>query len=110
MPELCARDFSEYVEVETPTEAVDGFGGYTSAWASKTFLWCKVDDTGGGEALTNGRLETDTSAVFVTQYRDDITVKDKLILDSVTYNIRRIENVERKSRYLRLYGESGVTN
>jgi SPP1 family predicted phage head-tail adaptor len=109
MPELCARDFSEYVEVETPTESADGFGGYTDAWANKAYLWCKVDDTGGSESLTNGRLETDTSAVFVTQFRSDISTLDRLILDGVTFNIRRVENVERKSRYLRLYGESGVT-
>ena len=109
MPDLCARDFSEYVEVETPTEGADGFGGYSTTWANSAYIWCMVDDTGGGEPLTNGRIETATSAVFTTQYRDDISTLDRLVLDGVTYNIRRVENVERKSRYLRLYGESGVT-
>ena len=109
MPSLCARDFSEYVEVQTPTEGADGFGGYSTSWATKDFIWCMVDDTGGSEPLSNGRLETATSAVFTTQFRDDMSVLDRLILDGVTYNIRRGENVERKSRYVRLYGESGVT-
>lgn len=109
MSDLCARDFSEYVEVETPTEAADGFGGYVSTWANKTYIWCMVNDTGGGESFVDGRESTNTSAVFVTQYRDDITTKDRLLLDGVTFNVRRVENVDRKSRYLRLYGESGVT-
>ena len=109
MSDLCARDFSEYIEVETPTEAADGFGGYTDVWSSKTFLWCKVDDTGGSEPLSNGRLETSLSVVLATQYRDDISVLDRAILDGVTYNIRRVENVNRKSLNLRIYAESGVT-
>jgi len=109
MSDLCARDFSEYVEVETPTETADGFGGYVSTWANKAYIWCMVNDTGGSESFTDGRESTETSAVFTTQYRDDITTKDRLLLDGVTFNVRRVENVDRKSRYLRLYGESGVT-
>lgn len=109
MSDLCARDFSEYVEVETPTEVADGFGGYTDSWANKDYIWCMVNDTGGGESFVDGRESTNTSAVFVTQYRDDITTKDRLLLDGVTFNVRRVENVDRKNRHLRLYGESGVT-
>mgnify|MGYP000040090455 CR=1 FL=1 len=110
MSKLCAKDFTEYVEVETKTETADGYGGYDTVWANKTFLWCKVEDKSGGEPFTNGRLETTTSTEFTTQYRDDITTLDRLILDGITYNITRVVNLDRKSRYLKVYGDSGVAS
>jgi len=109
VPKLCANTFREYAEIETPTEAADGFGGYTTTWANKTFIWCMVDEKAGSEGLTNGRLETGISVELTTQYRNDITTADRVILDSITYNISRVENVDRRGRFLKIYAESGVT-
>ena len=109
MSKLCARDFTEYVEVQEATRTADGFGGYSKTWTNKAYLWCKVEDKSGGEPLTNGRLETTTSTVFTTQYRDDVLTTDRLILDGVTFNITRVVNLDRKSMHLVIYGESGVT-
>lgn len=106
----CARDLEDYAEIQRLTETADGFGGYTKAWAHLAYIWCQVTDTSGGESYDAGRLQTDTSATFLTHYRSDVTVKDKIILDSIEYNIRRVDNVDRKSDFTLLFGDSGVVS
>lgn len=108
MLKLCANALNEYVDVETPTEVADGFGGYTTTWASKTGLWCKIAEKSGNEALTNGRLDTDKSLEFTTIYRDDILTKDRLVLDGIVYNIRRIDDLDRAHKFLVIYADTGA--
>ena len=107
---LCAKDFDEYVIVEKLTTIDDGFGGKTSSWSQRTGIWCKVVDKSGGEGELNGRIETSESIEITTQFRDDLVTTDRILLDSVYYDIKRLENVERKRRYLKIYADSQVTS
>ena len=108
MPKLCAKDFNVYVDVQAPTEAVDGFGGYTTTWAAKTNLWCKYEERSGDNALENGKITTFTGVIFTTFYRADIYTTDRILLDGLYYNISRVDNLDRANIYLKIYCESGV--
>lgn len=110
MPSLCSKDFREFATVETPTETSDGAGGYTTAWLKKCDLWCMVDEAGGNESLVASRLQTSTSMVFTTHYRSDITTKERIVFEGIVYNIRRVENIERKDRFIAIYSDGGVAS
>ena len=107
MPKLCARDFSEYVEVQTSNRGGDGFGGFTDSWAASSNIWCKVEDKRGSNEMNNGRIKEFFTTEFTTQYRDDITVTDRLSLDGKIYKITQVENIDRKSQFLVIYADAG---
>lgn len=102
----CISDFSDYIEVQSLTETADGYGGKTVAHTTKAYIWGQVSDTGGGEVDTAGRIETEKRIDILTRWRDDIVVTDRLLLDGIYYNIKYLENVDRKSEYLRILADS----
>jgi len=110
LPNYCSKDFRHYVEVQSVTETADGFGGFTTSWANRGYIWCLMEETGGGEGLAADRLETSTSVVFTTRYRSDILVTDRLVVYGIEYNIRRVDNIDRRNKYLKIHTDSGVPN
>lgn len=108
MAEFCSRDFRDVVTVERATESADGFGGYTPSWATQATIHGLIETTGGGEDIEGGRLEPTETVIITCHYRNDILASDRLVIDSENYNISRIENIDRRSRFLRIYAETGV--
>lgn len=96
------------VIVERNTESSDGLGGYTSSWATQATIYCMIETTGGGEPLTGGRLEPTESLTLTTHYRSDLLASDRLNISGEYFNVTRIENVDRRSRFLKIYAETGV--
>lgn len=108
MAKYCSSDFRDVVTVERATESADGFGGYTPSWATQATIHCLIETTGGNEELEGGRLEPTETVILTCHYRSDLLASDRLNIGSEYYNITRIENVDRRSRFLRIYAETGV--
>jgi len=106
--EFCARDFRDAVTVERGVESSDGAGGYTIVWSTLTTVFGLIETSGGDEPLTAGRLEPRESVVITCQFRSDLLESDRLLIDGEYYNISRLENIDRRSRFLRIYAETGV--
>lgn len=109
MAQFCPSDFNEYAEAEYVSEVTDGAGGYTDAFAFRVGLWCIIDASGGGESIIAGRLEHTEGWILTTHYNADILPTDRIKLDNEYYKITRLENVDRRSEYLRIYIETGRT-
>ena len=108
MAELCARDFRDAVIVERGTESPDGLGGYLIVWATQATVFGMIETSGGDETITAGRLEPSETVVITCHYRSDLLESDRLNISSEFYNITRLENVDRRSRFLKIYAETGV--
>ena len=106
---FCANDFDEFLTVERLITSDDGFGGKTSSWVERTGIWCKVEDKSGGEGNLNGRIETFQSIECTTHFDDDIIATDRLLLDGVYYDIKRVKDIDRKRRYMTIFADSQVT-
>ena len=106
---FCPEDFEDYALVEQVTETTDSAGGYTQVWSTRVNIWCKVEPTGGTEQIIAGRLEHTESFVLTTHYNSAIVPTDRVTLDGVTYKITRVENLDRRNIYMRIYIESGRT-
>lgn len=109
MPLFCPNDFEEYATVESITETTDGAGGYTDAWATRVGIWCMVETVSGGESVIAGRLEHSEGLVLTTHYNSEIVDTDRINLDSEYYKITRIEDVDRKHEFMKIYIETGRT-
>lgn len=108
MAEFCSKDFRDVVTAERATESSDGFGGYTPSWATQATIYGKIEITGGGERWEADRIEPLETIVLTCHYRTDVVESDRLDIGGDKYNITRIENIDRRSRFLRIYAETGV--
>lgn len=109
--QICVNDLTVSVQVDTPTETPDGAGGFTTSWAKKTDIWCKVEEKSGNEKWTHQQLDTvKPSTHFTTHYRADIFTTDRLLLDGIYYNIRRVDDLKREKKFLLIVADGGVVN
>ncbi len=109
MAQFCPEDFEEYASIEAITEVADGAGGFTDSWVERVGVWCMVDTTGGGEGIIAGRLEHSESLNLTTHYNSDVLDTDRVLLDGEYYKITRIEDIDRKHRFMIIYLETGRT-
>ncbi len=85
--------------VETP----DGQGGATVTWTEIATVYGHVKDSDGREQLLReGVITSQGSTEVIVRYRDDLSVKDRVVFGDRTLNIGSIADVDGKRRALRL--------
>lgn len=102
-----AGDLDQLVTFERLTKTSDGMGGNTSAWNTLATDWALVRPMTGQERLVAGGVESSAHYLFVVRARTDITEKDRINWNGVSYNIRLVKNRPR-AKWLELEGERGV--
>jgi len=105
---LCSADFRESVVIEENTTSVDTHGGLTNSWATRVTIWAQINDTGGGESQISGRKEATHSIEVITHYDSSIVADDRILFNSVYYEITFVEDMERRGVYTRLLATSEV--
>lgn len=115
MPNYGAGDFRTLATIQRETLTPDGAGGFNSAWANVATAWGKLKTSSASEKYADnaeGSVKESRSEVFVTWFRADVLVGDRLSLsDGIltrVYNIRAVENIESSNKFLALTLESGV--
>lgn len=105
----CPEELDEAVIVESVTNTTDSAGGYSESWATRKTIWCKVEETAGGESIISGRLEHSQAFILTAHYDTSILKTDRVSMDGTKYKITRIEDIDRRGEYMRIYIESGRT-
>ena len=92
------------------TKTPDGAGGYTDAWAaiSGAPTRAHVEAMSGSERYNSDRVEAGVRYRVAVRYVSGLTVKDAVLIDGKRSNIRFINNVEFKSRWLVIDVDEGV--
>jgi SPP1 family predicted phage head-tail adaptor len=107
-----AGEFRFMVGVERPIETPDGAGGSSTAWVAVIpVVWCHVEQNTANENYNDqagGRVRTFQSVRFTTWWREDIKATDRLVFDGVLYNIRAVNNLLNRNKFLQITAESGV--
>lgn len=105
-------EFRHPVAVQRATYTVDAAGGAATVWADVISpLFCDVENTTGKEVYGEaqpGRLRTVQTFNFTTWYRDDIDQTDRLVFDGKLWNIRQINDLDLRHKFLQIVAESGV--
>ena len=111
-PPYSAGDFRFPVEVQRPVDTPDGSGGATVAWPTHiAVVMCAVEDKAARETYKDsgtGRLEGERSTTFTTWYGQDIVITDRLVFLGRLYNIRRVDNLHNRNKFLRIEADAGV--
>ena len=105
----CPEDFEEDALIEQPTYVSDGAGGQSESWSTRVQIFCMIEEISGGESIIAGRLEHSESLELTTHYDPQILLTDRVDVDGTKYKITRLENIDRKDQYMKIYIETGRT-
>lgn len=108
MAKLCSRDFRDYITIEQNSTSVDGHGGLTNSWSTRVSIWGMIQDTGGNESAISGREETVKSITVTSNYDATIITEDRILFDSIYYDIESIENIDRRGIHMIIKATSEV--
>ena len=110
--DLSAGEFRFLVLVERPENKPDNSGGQgNTVWRPFLEIFCKIVDKSGREQYSDGstgRIRTYQYWQFFSWYREEIKVTDRLIFNKLAYNIRSINNLELRNKFMQIDADSGV--
>jgi SPP1 family predicted phage head-tail adaptor len=76
---LNAGDLDKRVTIQSRTEADDGGGGVTIAWANVASVWASVAPGTGREFTLAQQLQPELSHVVIVRYRAGLTAKHRFV-------------------------------
>lgn len=85
MPDTCT--------IQSLTLASDGQGGQTETWGTAlASAACRLDFIRGDETLTSGAIQPYTTVMLSLPYNTVITTENRVVHDSVTYNVTSVND------------------
>lgn len=104
-----AGEFRDPVIVETPTDTPNGSGGTDRTWATLMTIYCSVEYKKAWERFVDSaRIRTEATWSFTTWYRPGILETMRLNWKGKIWNIRSVEDIQSRGKFLRIVAEAGV--
>ncbi len=98
----------ESVTIQSPTNTRDSVGGFTTVWTDVLATRAQVRGLSGSEQFFAQRLEANASVKVTIRYRSGITEDMRVLIRDEPYQIRYIDNLEFRDRWLVMTCERGV--
>jgi SPP1 family predicted phage head-tail adaptor len=100
----------EPITIERAARTSDGAGGFTVAWAAISGApdRAHVKALSGSERYAADRTEATTRWRITFRYFDGLLESDRVIIRTRAYNIRFINNLELRDKWLTLDLDGGV--
>jgi SPP1 family predicted phage head-tail adaptor len=86
----------------------DGAGGQSRTWQDVHSVWAYIVQTSGSERFESDRLVAIANFRATIRFRNDITEINRIVFKDKAYQIRNVNNIEYKNKYLELILENGV--
>jgi SPP1 family predicted phage head-tail adaptor len=98
------------VEFQRTGKQSDGAGGFFDAWGpiDGAPTRAKVVAASGSERFASGRVEAISRHRVTVRYAADLTERDAVVFGGKRYNIRFINNVEQRNRWMIIDVDGGV--
>jgi SPP1 family predicted phage head-tail adaptor len=107
---MSAGMLREPVTIQRATKVSDGAGGYTETWATLSGApdRAHVKALSGSERFASDRVEATTRWRITVRYFAGLRDSDRVVIRSIAYNIRFINNLEMRDLWLVLDLDGGV--
>lgn len=110
--DISAGELRFPVSVQKPVYTNDNAGGQGKPkWETKFEIYCKVEDKKSSEQYSDGstgRVRGYSYFLFTSWWREDIEITDRLLFRGKLFNIRGINNIEQRNKFIEITSESGV--
>ena len=84
------------VTIERAALTTNDFGEVVEAWQCVATVWAQQRPNRGGERFAAQQTVGGKVLTFHIRYRSDLTTRDRLIYDGLTYNILDIREIGRR--------------
>jgi SPP1 family predicted phage head-tail adaptor len=108
--DMNAGKLREPVTFQRRTLTSDGAGGQTESWAALSGVPTRahVRPVGGSERYTSDRTEAIVRLRLVTRYTNLLREGDRVTIRDKVHNIRFLDNIEFKDKWLQIDVDGGV--
>jgi SPP1 family predicted phage head-tail adaptor len=106
--DITAGMLRHHVVIERLTKTPDGLGGWVKSWGLVAITRAYMRVTGGSEVNSQDRLNMVQRQRAYIRYRSDLLPNDRLVFDGKPFQIRVINDLEFRKKWLELDLESGV--
>jgi len=97
----------EPIEVQEQVKTDIGGGATEISWATKFTTQAHMKPLSGNERLYAERLDAVTRNRLVMRYNSSLTESDRVVIRNMAYQIRFINNVEFRNRWLEVDLDGG---
>jgi SPP1 family predicted phage head-tail adaptor len=101
------------VAIANPTRVPDGDGGYTDTWvaASPSPVWARIETATASniERLIGNTITAPVSHIVTIRWHEDVTARSRLTYDGRSFNVRGVQNIQERDRWLVLACEEQTT-
>jgi SPP1 family predicted phage head-tail adaptor len=96
------------VTIERQTRTADGAGGFTTSWATHATVSGGIWSLSGNERWQSDRVEETSKWRMVIPFQSGLKPTDRVVIDSVTYNVTFANDVEQRGTWHVLDLSGGV--
>lgn len=86
----------------------DDAGGQSRVWKDVHSVWAYIVHTSGSERFQNDRLTAIANFRATIRFRNDVSEVNRIVFKDKAYQIRSVNNIEFKNKFLELVLENGV--
>jgi len=105
---LSASVLRQYITIETPTEAADSYGGFSTTWATFASAWVAINPVKNWEHPISMQNETRTTHKISMRYIAGLNDKMRIKFGTRYFNIRSIINREEANVTLDIMADEGL--
>ncbi len=108
MPKARSARRNHRIRIESPTESQSDTGAVTAAWATVCTCWASVTPLVGRELIHAEQMDAVSPVSVEMRYVSGITPKCRIIFKGRTLSINSIQNIDERSRELRIFCSEDV--
>ena len=90
------------LELQKATNTTDAGGGITQAWNTITLVYGAIKPKSGNEKYRQGQLQESTTHEITIRFLSNISTTYRFKFESRFFNIRNIQNIEERDRFLKI--------
>lgn len=106
--EIVPGSLRHTITIERLARTTDNAGGWTDSWATLHTVKAAIKNVSGSERLHSMRLDAEVTMKATIRYLSDLKEADRVVFRGKRYQIRHIDNVEFRDRWLILSLDGGV--
>lgn len=95
-------EFTERIDLEYPTITRNGYGSQSVTWTKKATVWGRVFYNVAGQDIDGERIMTRATLEIRIHYRIDVLPDWRIKWNGTYYNLRGVDNTDRRRRFTKL--------
>tara|TARA_Y100001972_G_C7582027_1_gene291914 strand:+ start:100 stop:426 length:327 start_codon:yes stop_codon:yes gene_type:complete len=98
------------LELQKATNTTDAGGGMTQSYNTINIIYGAITPKSGNEKYRQGMVQESTTHEIMIRFVKNISTKYRIKFENRVFNIKNIQNVEERDRFLKLKCTEGEAN